>query len=316
MSQRPPSRSRRARVVALALAVAVSATARACSPGPSPAAFDGRLIALVGLSGSASLASIDGRGQPTTLPLTGRDLATIAVAADGRLAASTIDGRLLMADAASDVWRSIDATAIPAMGESDIALAAWSAGGELAFAVASLERAELAGVFLIDPGGVGRWIGLRAGFGGYPPAWLDPDRLAVSSRGDEDLPTVGVIDTAAGSVLTTVAGVRAVAAAEGGDRLAALATDLQTIEIRDGAAWLAGDDNGLLARITAAPDGYQVDAMALDPSGDLLAAASSGGSDGVEGSIIRVWSGADGWSVVLTVSLGRDGIVRGLGFSP
>ncbi len=314
----PPSRRparplpRRLTVVAAVLAL----LAGACASDPVPA-FHGIVVTLTGPPGSGAIHVLDGAGVWSPVRLQTDGIGTLAVAPDGRLAATTLDGRLLVTDG-EDEWRPVDLGTIPPAVEHDTFRIGWSADGRLAVVVAEAGDALISGIVVLDPDtSGGRWLGRALGLGGDPPAWLGPDRIVVPTRDVDDRPTATILDAATGEVIGVEPEVRAVSASADGATVATLGPDRRSVEVLDAAAWIARDEGGRRATFALAAEPEAVDALALSLDGDQLAAARSGG----QASTVDVWTAAESWSLALSSSpLGAGDEVAwsalSLGFAP
>ncbi len=312
-----PPLSRRSGLVLVAAATLVAA---ACGPGPSPTprptAFDGRLLVHTGRPEVNQLFGIDGRGDEIEIAVPEGGLRFFAAALDGRLAGIRGDGTILVASATGADWRPAAMDEVPPDATtSDIRLPAWSPDGRLAILFGDAGSATTAGVLIVDPAtDGGLWIGLEAGLGGYPPAWLDVELLAVPTRdAATDDPTMSIVAVDTGIVDQVVPDARVLAASPDGSTLA-IVTGSGAVELRRPADWRAGTDEPPLERFEPAGSGV-VDAVALDRTGDRLAIGTMAADGGAPGDV-RVLDGTAGWSVVLERAMAAGAPVGALAFVP
>lgn len=272
-----PARPRAAARAAVVLAMAVAATGLAScgesgepSTTPVPAATAG-LVILAGDPGHATLTVHDGRGAGRVLPLADPATAWISAGRESTLMATLDDGTLRVSDTirtdAAPTWtRTPDADV--ELPPDPLRFATWAPGGQRVAALASdfADGGSLT-VAIVDPAGDASLLlpvprePLVA-----PPAWIDEQRVVVQT-------TVGfvVVDTGTGNV-----GLGPQADLGGGIGLAiaaeaarvALAPEAGLVEVRDLAAWLAGDAGEPEARIE---NQGEIGSIAFDRSGERLA---------------------------------------------
>jgi hypothetical protein len=240
------------------------------SATPTPPAMAG-LVVLAGDPGAATLTIHDKRGTGRTVSLPDPATAWISASGESTLMATLDDGTLRVSDrVGSDTaptWtRTPDADVT--LPPDPLRFATWAPGGQRVAALASdfVEGGQLT-LAIVDPAGdaslllpVPRQPLVAA------PAWIDEQRVLVQT-------TVGfvVVDTGTGIVglgprADLGGGIGLAVAVEAG-RIA-LAPEAGLVEIRDLAAWLAGDTGEADARIE---DQGEIGSIAFDRSGERLA---------------------------------------------
>jgi hypothetical protein len=252
----------------MALFVVLAGGACATPPVEDPA---GLVIASVG---PISVTGPDGR--PASIDSPAGDIRFVT-AANGRIAASTPDGRIFVADAlrAGDAraWRALtlDQPAVRAPSGIDLS----PDGRVLAIALGDPDTPGLELVTIdVESGAIEvRTTDLMSN---GPPSWLGADMLGLEVIRPDQHSGIATVDPSSGHVTVTDARGFSPSATRDGSRIAFADPASGRVTIGDRAAWLADDpidDQGITA-----PADSSVQDVAIDADGTRLAVAYAANS--------------------------------------
>ncbi len=273
------------------------------TPESAPPATDPRsgLLVLAGRVGAMALARYGPDGRPAPIPLPEPGVAWISAGPDGRLLATTLDGRAFLGTAVPPdgrpAWRVLGSTAPAGTPPLRLSFGTLSPDGSLAAFLATGGDAPGASLVRIDVA-TGRTSALPLGgeATGWPPAWLGArlmvarrvaaDRVELAVAGaDRLVPWSGppVDPSAGGAGSDGVGGIggsadgRVVAVLEPGyDTVAIVAATVANDPIGSGAPWARlrleplADGSALAAWIALSPDATRLAVVRVDAPGDAV----------------------------------------------
>ncbi|HSS36036.1 MAG TPA: hypothetical protein VLR93_07155, partial [Patescibacteria group bacterium] len=296
-------------------AIATIARSPGLTPAGTPAARSGSLALLSGRPGAMDLEIVAPAGGRRSLIAPDRDVAWISTDADGRILATTRDGRAYLSTAIqtdrAPTWTELVAPAI------DLATLAgpWSFGSlsddgsRAAFVAADYgANGPFQLVVVATATGAATVLTMADPAEGGPPVWVG-DRLAVLTRARRDAPGVVVVDPRDGAVNVGPgpAGPQSPGASRadrvgslsmsGDGRVAAFAADGDgRIEIGSAGSWLRGEPTETKP-VELEPDAEGSSSfawLALDRAGAVLAVIRTD-ADG-ESTAITVHAAGSGWA--------------------
>jgi hypothetical protein len=285
---------------------------------PSAARLHGLLL-LAGRPGAMGLELIEEGGERRPVPLPDRAVAWLSSSLDGRLLATTLDGRAFVSDPivadALPAWRQLALTGIdPTALAGPPAFGSLAPDGTRAAFVASDFGTTAPSDVVVVPvdGSAASVVRIQRPADGAPPAWIDR-RLVILSRTPEDRVGSTIIDLVSGTQadgpvplgaprpagptgwIEPIAGL---SIATDGSSLAVASADDGRIEIHPAAAWLARTET------TPEPVGLEPE---RDGSRSFAWLAISAGGNRL--AIVR--TDADGDSVAVTLHDRASGWVQG-----
>jgi hypothetical protein len=257
-------------------------------------------------------------GARRPVPLPDPAVAWLSSGLDGRLLATTLDGRAFVSQAmvadAMPSWRllapaGLDPTALAA----PLAFGSLAPDGTRAAFIAADYRTTAPADIVIVPvdGSAASMVGLRRSADGAPPSWIDR-RLVILTRTPADQVGSTIFDPIDGGLaegpgpakrtgwIQPIAGL---SMAADGSTLAVASADDGRIEVYPAAAWLAGAmTTPESVRLEPERDGSRSFAwLAISAAGDRLAVVRTNG-DG-DSVAVTVHDRATGWSQGRRVAL-------------
>jgi lipoprotein LpqB-like beta-propeller protein len=290
---------------------------------PSGARLHGLLL-LAGRPGAMGLELIGDRGARRPVPLPDPAVAWLSSSLDGRLLATTLDGRAFVSQSiVADVlpaWRRLSPAGIdPTALAGPLAFGSLAPDGTRAAFIAADYRTSAPAEIVVVPldGSAASVVGLQRSADGAPPSWIDR-RLVILTRTAGDQVGSRILDPIEGTHaggpgppgpsgpagkagwIEPIAGL---SIAADGSTLAVASTDDGRIEVHPAGAWLAG------ARTTPEPvrlgperDGSRSFAwLAISAMGDRLAVVRTDG-DG-DSVAMTLHDRATGWAQGRRVAL-------------
>ena len=293
-------------------AVATIARSPGLTPGGTPAARTGRLALLSGRPGAMDLEIVAPAGGRRSLIAPDRDVAWISTDADGRILATTRDGRAYLSTAIQTdrgpTWTELVA---PAIDRATLA-GPWSFGSlsddgsRAAFVAADYgANGPFQLVVVATATGAATVLAMADPAEGGPPVWVG-DGLAVLTRARGDAPGVVVVDPRNGAVSAGATRADRVGSLSisGDGRVAAFAADGDgPIEIASAGSWLRGEPTDTKP-VGLGPDadaGSSFAWLTLDRTGAVLAVVRTD-ADG-ESTAITVHAAGSGWAQIARIGL-------------
>jgi hypothetical protein len=294
-TRRRPSRPRSGRALVLAGAFA-SAVAAGCSTAPGEPSAAGLLVATGGPLRVTVADGTLGAFEAPAEPVAG------VAASDGRVVAVGADGRAWTSSGSQTprVWQPLPLPVAPGA----VPLIALSPlGRQLAVAAGDLQADHFDLVVVTVGDGAVRHLAVSRGING-PPAWLDPNTVAMDLIGADGTSSVAAIDATSGVVADRAGPGIEVSATLDGDHLAVL-DDTGGAFVGETSAWRAGRLEQLLP--LPGPADATAEHVAIDGTGGRVAIVRRA----VAGpATIELWvHGARGWTLRRALALDGDGPV-------
>lgn len=265
--------------------------------GPTGSAIAARrhgLLLLAGRPGAMALELIEDHGERRPVPLPDPSVAWLSSSLDGRLLATTLDGRAFLSDAilgdASPTWHRL---AVAGIGPTALArppsFGSLAPDGSRAALVAGDFGTSAPSDILIVPvdGSAGSVVRIHRPADGAPPGWIDR-RVIVLSRTQDDRVGSTILDLVDGTqtegpgpvaapgpagMAGWIEPIAGLSIAADGSRLAVASAEDGRIEVHPADAWLArADTTPEPVELVPERDGSRSYAwLGLSASGDRLA---------------------------------------------
>ncbi|MGZ8502737.1 MAG: hypothetical protein ACXWW6_07785 [Candidatus Limnocylindrales bacterium] len=260
---------------------------------PSAARLHGLLL-LAGRPGAMGLELIGERGERRPVRLPDPAVAWLSSSLDGRLLATTLDGRAFVSDSivagALPAWRRLAPTGVdPSALAGPPAFGSLAPDGTRAAFVAADFGTTVPSDIVIVPvdGSGGSTVRIQRPADGAPPGWIDR-RLVVLTRTPEDRVGSTILDLVDGTqgdgpvplgaprpagLTGWIEPIAGLSIAADGSSLAVASADDGRIEVHPAAAWLAGAETSPEpVRLEPERDGSRSFAwLAISAAGDRLA---------------------------------------------